>query len=204
MRPGDGDMKTPAAFLSHSGIDAAVAGRLARDLRGQGVDVWYAEWEIKLADSLRRKIDEGVDRATHFLVLLTPASLRSGWVQTELDAGLVKKISGACRLIPILSGIASSEVPATLRGLKWVQLKPYEEGLRQLVEVCYDVSVKPPLGDPPPWAIERPLGALGLSANAQRVAAWINSHSHTSLHRRPGEEAPRGSVLFVRFAGTRL
>jgi hypothetical protein len=77
----------------------------------------------------------------------------------------------------ILSGIAASEVPATLRGLKWVQLEPYEQGLRQLVEVCYDVSIKPPLGDPPPWAIERPLESLGLSANAQRLAAWINAHS---------------------------
>jgi hypothetical protein len=94
-------MRTPASFLSHSGADAAIAGRLARDLRGQGGDVWYAEWEIKLGDSLRRKIDEGIDRATHFLVLLTPASLKSEWVQTELDAGLVRKISGACQLIPI-------------------------------------------------------------------------------------------------------
>ena len=170
-------MKTPAAFLSHSGIDAAAAGQLARDLRGQGVDVWYAEWEIKPGDSLRRKIDEGIDRATHFLVLLTPASLKSEWVQTELDAGLVRKISGACRLIPILSGIAADEVPATLRGLKWVQLEPYEGGLRQFVEVCHDVSIKPPLGAPPPWAIGSPLGALGLSTAAQRVAAWINSHS---------------------------
>lgn len=170
-------MKTPAAFLSHSGIDAAVAGQLARDLRGQGVDVWYAEWEIKPGDSLRRKIDEGIDRATHFLVLLTPASLKSEWVQTELDAGLVRKISGACRLIPILSGIAADEVPATLRGLKWVQLEPYERGVRQLVEVCHDVSIKPALGVPPPWAIGSPLGAVGLSTTAQRLAAWINSHS---------------------------
>lgn len=170
-------MKTPAAFLSHSGNDASAAERLARDLRKQGVDVWYAEWEIKPGQSLRRKIDEGIDRATHFLVLLTPASLKSEWVQTELDAALVKRISGACRLIPILLGIGADEVPATLRGLKWVQSEPYEEGLRHLLEACHDVSTKPPLGRPPAWASERPLQASGLSVNAQRLAAWINERS---------------------------
>ncbi len=170
-------MGMPAAFLSHSGTDADVAGRLARDLRGQGVDVWYAEWEIKPGESLRRKIDEGIGRATHFLVLLTAASLRSEWVQTELDAGMVRRISGACRLIPILLGVGDAEVPTTLRGLKWVQLDPYEQGLRQLLEACHDVSTKPPLGQPPMWANQRPLQASGLSATAQRVAAWINSHS---------------------------
>src|SRR3989338_1725495 len=109
------EMKNPSAFLSHSSADAEMACRLAKDLRDKGIDVWYAEWEIKAGDSLRRKIDEGIDRASHFLVLLSGNSLKSGWVQTELDAGMVKRISGACRLVPILFGIKDDDVPATLR-----------------------------------------------------------------------------------------
>ena len=167
----------PAAFLSHSRDDAVAAGALARDLRANGIDVWYSEWEIKLGDSLRRKIDEGIDRASHFLVLLTPASLASEWVNIELDAGMVNRISGKCRLIPVLHEITSEQVPATLRGLRWVSLAPYADGLRKLIEVCHGVATKPPIGEAPSWAQDRPLEGAGLSPIAQRLAAWLNKES---------------------------
>lgn len=168
---------TPIAFLSHATKDAELAGRLARDLIHAGVDVWYSQWEIKPGDSLRRKIDAGIDKASEFLVLLTPASLASEWVQTELDGGLVNRISGKCRLIPILVDLSSEQVPATLRGLCRVRLDPYADGLRKLLELCHNVSTKPPLGQAPAWARERPLPGAGLSANAQRLATWLNQHS---------------------------
>jgi TIR domain len=170
-------MKQPIAFLSHSSANAELAERLARDLLEQGVEVWYSQWEIKAGDSLRRKIDAGIDQANYFLVLLTPSSLKSVWVQTELDAGMVKKIEGACRLIPILLGIERGDVPATLRGLLSVSLEVYDDGLRKLLEACHDVSTKPALGKAPAWARQRPLEGLDLSADAQRMAAWINQHS---------------------------
>jgi hypothetical protein len=196
-------MKNPIAFLSHSSADAALAERLARDLLKQGVDVWYAQWEIKAGDSLRRKIDAGIDQARFFLVLLTPDSLKSEWVQTELDAGMVNKIAGACRLIPILSGIDKGDVPATLRGLLWVSLENYDDGLRRLLEACHDVSTKPPVGEPPAWARQRPLEGLDLSAHAQRVAAWINAHSEngTTYHFYDRDEIMRDLELSADEAG---
>ncbi len=75
-----GEESVPVAFLSHTSKDAQVAGRLAADLLKAGIEVWYAPWEIKPGDSLRRKIDAGIDAARYFMVLLTPASLRSEWV----------------------------------------------------------------------------------------------------------------------------
>lgn len=178
-------MAPTAVFLSHSSKDAAVARRLAKDLRTNGVGVWYAEWEIRPGDSLRRKIDEGVDRATHFLVLLSPNSLTSEWVQTELDAGMVKRIEGNCRLIPVVLGVDDFQVPVILRGLLWVRLEPYEEGLRKLIETCHDVATKPPLGSPPRWVRERPLQKTGLSVHAQRLAALLNEHSENGMTHDP-------------------
>ena len=174
-------MAHPAAFLSHSTADAEVAGHLAKDLRGAGIDVWYAEWEIRPGDSLRRKIDDGIDRASHFLVLVTPNSLKSQWVQTELDAGMVKRINGTCRLIPILLGIDMSQLPVTLQGIVWVRLEPYEEGLRKLIETCHEVATKPPLGPAPAWTQQRPLDETGLSIHAQRLAALLNQRSETGM-----------------------
>ena len=165
------------AFLCHSARNAPLATRLAGDLQAQGVRVWYAPWEIRPGDSLRRRIDEGIDEATHFLVLLTPESITSEWVHTELDAGLVQRIAGRCRLIPIVVGVADAAVPATLRGILWVRLDSYDVGLRMLVDACYGVSSKPPVGAPPKRVQDQPLRNLGLSRDAQRLATLLNERS---------------------------
>jgi hypothetical protein len=47
---------------------------------------------------------------------------------------MVKRIEGSCRLVPVLLDISHTEVPQTLRGILWVRLEPYDEGLRKLVE----------------------------------------------------------------------
>jgi hypothetical protein len=146
------------------------------------VDVWYAEWELAPGDSLRRMIDDGIERATHFIVMLTPASLASEWVQVELDAAMVNRIAGKCRLIPVLHGIRSNDVPTTLRGMVWVSLESYDEGRRQLISVCHDVSRRPPLGEVPGWASERPLPDAGISTSAQRLAAALNRRSEKGWH----------------------
>jgi hypothetical protein len=171
----------PVAFLSHSWQNSDIATRLAADLREQGVDVWYDKWEIKPGDSLRRKVDEGIERASFFLVLLTPESIGSEWVQVELDAGMVRRIHGHCKLIPMVLGIADDKVPPTLQGFLWVPLDNYEEGLRRLLETCHGVDTVPPLGPPPPWATERPFEASGLSGHAQRLAALLCEKSEHGI-----------------------
>jgi hypothetical protein len=102
-------------------------------------------------------------------------------VQTELDAGMVNRISGRCKLIPVLLGVSKDDVPATLRGLVWVSLDPYDEGLRRLIDVCHDVSGKPPLGTPPHWASARPLPSSGMSPVAQRLAAVVNEKNTVGM-----------------------
>ena len=174
-------MAAPTAFLCHSSADKAlVADRLAMDLRTNGVEVWYNKWEISPGDSLRQKIDEGKEGATHFLALITPNSVKSRWAQTELDAGMVKKIEGTCRLIPVLVGVDVADLPVTLRAVRCVRLDPYEDGLRELIGVCHNVSSKPPLGEPPAWAVEQPLAGMALSVHAQRLAALLNERSDLS------------------------
>jgi hypothetical protein len=176
-------MGNPKAFLSYSSKDKALAERLARDLTLSGVDVWYAEWKIAPGDSLRRKIDSGIEAASHFLVLLTPNSLQSEWVQTELDAGMIRRISGHCKLIPILHEIQHKDVPPTLAGILWVRLEEadYENGVQKLLDACHGVSSKPAVGPAPLWAQQEPLAEIGLSVHAQRLAALLNERSEMGL-----------------------
>ena len=169
----------PAAFLSYSSENKDVAGRLARNLIENGVDVWYDQWQMKPGDSLRRKIDEGIERAGFFLVLLTPESLASEWVATELDAGMVRRIQGYCRLIPILRGIQREEVPATLQGIRWVVLDDYDSGLQDLLNGLYDRTEKPVPGEAPSWASSKSLTRTQLSKVAESLAVLLNERSKT-------------------------
>lgn len=42
----------PSLFLSHSSADKTFVEKLAKDLEGVGVNVWFDKWEIKVGDSL--------------------------------------------------------------------------------------------------------------------------------------------------------
>jgi hypothetical protein len=66
---------------------------------------------------------------------------------------MVKRIEGSCRLIPIVLDVSHDQVPVTLRALEWVSLHSYDEGLRQLLNVCHNVETKPLLGPAPAWTI---------------------------------------------------
>ena len=123
------------------------------------------------------------------MVLLTPNSLKSEWVQTELDAGMVKRIDGSSRLLPIVLNLSVDDIPVTLRGLKCVKLEPYEDGLRELVNVCHDVQTKPPLGARPAWTAPRLPADLGLSVHAQKLAALLAERSVNGLDVDPRLEA---------------
>jgi hypothetical protein len=175
-------LKSPKAFISHSLADKEIAEQLATDLLRKGIDAWFDKWEIMPGDSLRRKIEQGISEASHFIVLLTPNSLRSEWVQTELDAALVRKIENECKMLPVLYGISHQEVPLILRGLLCVKLDNYSGGLDEVVDACYGHSRKPPIGQPEPQII---MQTLPLSSNAQLIAALLSSKSETGMSHDP-------------------
>lgn len=81
----------PKVFLSHSKKDRVIIEKIANDLRASGLDVWYDEWEIPVGDSIRKKIfEEGIPNCDAFFVYLTDSSVRSYWVQRELDSAMFR------------------------------------------------------------------------------------------------------------------
>jgi len=177
-------MATPHAFLCHSSDDKDVVARLAEDLQANGVQAWYDDWCIAPGDSLRRKIDEGLRTVTHFLAILSPRSLESEWVQTELDAALVHKSEGSCTLIPVLLELSADDVPPTLRGAKWIRLDDYDAGFHELLGTLHGASRMPPLGAVPERFTAVLNDSLGLSTDAQRVARFVceqGTHGHPTF-----------------------
>ncbi len=144
----------PRVFLSFSYADKSLAEQIAKLLSSNGVQTWFADWEIGPGDSLRQRIDEGLSNCTHFVVLLTPNSINRPWVNTEIDAGLVRKIEDGRKFIPLRKDLSVDKLTPILRTLFSPELMDLEADIKQLVSDIFGVARRPPIGSPPP-AVQR-------------------------------------------------
>jgi len=100
-------------FISHASEDKDELVRpLAAALVDEGLQVWYDEFELKIGDSLRRKIDKGLANSRVGLVVLSPAFIDKGWTNYELDGIVTRTVSGEQILLPIWHNITKQQVVA--------------------------------------------------------------------------------------------
>ena len=98
-------------FISHASEDKNdVVRPLASALKEKGVKVWYDEFELKIGDSLRRKIDQGLSKSRFGVVVISRSFVKKGWTNYELDGLMTKAISGQQILLPIWHDITKQEV----------------------------------------------------------------------------------------------
>ena len=98
-------------FISHASEDKdEVVRPLAQALVEKGLKVWYDEFELKIGDSLRRKIDRGLAKSKFGIVVLSKAFIKKGWTNYELDGIISKANTGEQVLLPIWHGITKQEV----------------------------------------------------------------------------------------------
>lgn len=98
-------------FISHASEDKeAVARPLAEELRGRGVKVWLDETELRIGDSLRRKIDQGLAKSRFGVVVFSRSFFAKGWPQYELDGIVSRSVSGEQTLLPLWHEITKDEV----------------------------------------------------------------------------------------------
>lgn len=102
-------------FISHASEDKdAVVRSLAHALdEDHGLRVWYDEFELRIGDSLRRKIDAGIARSRFGVVVLSQAFFAKNWSQYELDGLVVREMAGSAQIIlPLWHNISKNEIIA--------------------------------------------------------------------------------------------
>lgn len=98
-------------FISHASEDKdAVVRPLANELKNKNLSVWYDEFELKIGDSLRRKIDVGLAKSNFGIVVISRSFIKKGWTNYELDGLVTKSVSGEQVLLPIWHDITKQEV----------------------------------------------------------------------------------------------
>ncbi|TCN28163.1 TIR domain-containing protein [Kribbella orskensis] len=98
-------------FVSHASEDkAAVARPLTDALKQLDVSVWLDDFELRIGDSLRRKIDRGLARSRFGVVIISRSFFAKGWPQYELDGIVSRSVSGQQTLLPVWHEITKAEV----------------------------------------------------------------------------------------------
>jgi hypothetical protein len=98
-------------FISHASEDKEDFVRLfANELKSKGLRVWYDEFELRIGDSLRRSIDNGLSGSRYGIVVLSVAFFNKEWPQRELDGLFAKEVNGEKVILPIWHKISKDEV----------------------------------------------------------------------------------------------
>lgn len=98
-------------FISHATEDKDdVVRALAEALTNQSLRVWYDEFELRIGDSLRRKIDMGLAQSRFGIVVLSHAFFGKNWPQYELDGLVTREMAGEQVILPLWHKITKEEI----------------------------------------------------------------------------------------------
>lgn len=133
-------------FLSHNSADKPFVRRLATALSKLGAKVWVDEAELKVGDSLLREIEKGIREMDYLGVVLSPAAVKSSWVERELEMAMNLEIAGKrVKVLPILH--EDCDMPVFLMGKVYADCRGtrFDSGLRAIATRL--------LGEEPPTAL---------------------------------------------------
>jgi len=79
-------------FISHASEDKPFVNKLVRDLKIFAGNVWLDIWELKVGDSLKKRLKAAIHKNDYFAIVLSPRSIKSKWVKYELSEALIKEL----------------------------------------------------------------------------------------------------------------
>ncbi len=131
-------------FISHSLKDKEFARKLSSDLSVLGHDPWLDEWEIKVGECIPSKIENSISKTDYVIIILSPSSVKSGWVDREWKTKYWEEIERKKTLVlPVL--IEDCEISPLLKTKKYADFrKNYSIGLVELMGAISPMIKKVP------------------------------------------------------------
>jgi hypothetical protein len=86
-------------FISYSTHDQEFADRLYADLQAKGVRCWFAPQDMRSGKKVHEQIDEAIRVYDKLLLILSPASMESEWVKTEISKARKREIKEGKRIL---------------------------------------------------------------------------------------------------------
>jgi hypothetical protein len=106
-------LEKPLAFISHDFRDQdALVRELAIEMTRLGCPVWYAEFSLKVGNSLRESIERGLKETQKCIIILSKSFLSNkGWGKAEFDSVFTREILEKKNIIlPIWHNVEKYEI----------------------------------------------------------------------------------------------
>lgn len=131
------------AFLCHASEDKdAAAVPLSNALVELGRHIWLDQMTLRIGDSLRRKIDEGLSESRYGIVILSHAFFSKEWTQYELDGLVAREMADSVKVIlPVWYGVSAADVRRYSFPLSVRLGGNFAAGLTQLAQDLNDILV---------------------------------------------------------------
>jgi uncharacterized protein YjbI with pentapeptide repeats len=88
-----------SCFISYSTKDQDFADRLYADLQNKGVRCWFAPHDVQGGRKLHEQIDEAIRLHDKLLLILSPHSMESEWVKTEIAKARRREVRDQRRVL---------------------------------------------------------------------------------------------------------
>ena len=98
-------------FISHASEDKEEFVKpLVEALQASGYKVWYDEFTLKIGDSLRRSIDNGLKNSRYGIVIFSSAFFAKNWTQYEVDGLVTREMEGRKVILSIWHMVSKDQV----------------------------------------------------------------------------------------------
>lgn len=109
-------------FISHNYKDKTIIEPIALKLAeifGQE-NVFYDSWSMQPGDGIIDRMNDGLERCTHFFFFVSDNSLKSNMVKMEWQNAIYKSSKGNCKVVPVK--LDKSSMPAILSQSLYIDL----------------------------------------------------------------------------------
>jgi hypothetical protein len=97
-------------FICHASEDKDSFVRPLAEALKVDFQVWFDEYALHIGDSLRAKIDEGLNKCDFAVVVLSRAFFEKKWPQSELDGLFALETSHRKLILPVWHEVAQQDV----------------------------------------------------------------------------------------------
>lgn len=137
----------PKVFISYSHSDKEFARQLDASLLANNVETFLDDREIKIGESIPRKIYDWISSSSHLIYVVSAASVNSSYARDELDAAKTKANSSEdFRILPLL--IDKVEPPPAISHIKYADFTDWRDPnayRREFLELLRAMGVEPRL-----------------------------------------------------------
>ena len=137
----EGQKASPKLFISYAFDDRPIAHRIVQRLRARGADVWSDQFELQPGNSIVEAVRDAVRSSDYILVLLSPRSVKSAWVQNELSSAYALDLEArGIGILPVV--VEHCPVPPLLAQRQWIDLSDdFDAGVDRLSEWIRGIPV---------------------------------------------------------------